>query len=314
MATGCLTGLVIFFFPYKNPRPPPPIPTNPPGRSTREGLILPVRLRAGPFGSVWLRFGSVSGPFRVSFGVLGGVGVGSGRGASVREKNFTTPVGRTPCRCQTWRIGKITFLRFKSALFRGSLLKPFQWAFGVFVSYRKEFNAPENPFGWLQERAPKKALFDPQDVIYPDFPFSTSASGISKPRVCLRVAFHENDGNHENDENDEDGLDSYKQGADCWVNGNHGNHANHENHRNAVCKPRVPQTTGLEEICDCRGPLRSQPYSPEIAIANRSEFLSQTFPTPAKPLPQPQCARFFPNLLAPYKVKIPKTGQRGCRG
>ena len=48
----------------------------------------------GPFGSVWLRFGSVSGPFRVSFGVLGGVRVGSGRGASVREKNITTLVLR----------------------------------------------------------------------------------------------------------------------------------------------------------------------------------------------------------------------------
>ena len=29
-------------------------------------------------------------------------------------------------------------------------------------------------------------------------------SGVSKPMVCVRVAFHENDGNHENDENDED--------------------------------------------------------------------------------------------------------------
>ena len=27
--------------------------------------------------------------------------------------------------------------------------------------------------------------------------------------VCVRVAFHENDGNHENDENDEDNSDSY---------------------------------------------------------------------------------------------------------
>ena len=38
------------------------------------------------------RFGlaDVLGPFRVRFEVLGGVGVGSGRGASVREKNITT--------------------------------------------------------------------------------------------------------------------------------------------------------------------------------------------------------------------------------
>ena len=29
--------------------------------------------------------------------------------------------------------------------------------------------------------------------------------------VCVRVAFHENDGNHENDENDDHNSDSYKQ-------------------------------------------------------------------------------------------------------
>ena len=28
--------------------------------------------------------------------------------------------------------------------------------------------------------------------------------------VCVQVAFHENDGNHENDENDEHNSDSYK--------------------------------------------------------------------------------------------------------
>ena len=70
--------------------PPLPIPTNPPGRPTREGLI------SVHFGSVWLRsapFGSVSGLFRIRFGsvsgVLGGVVVGSVKGASVREKNIT---------------------------------------------------------------------------------------------------------------------------------------------------------------------------------------------------------------------------------
>ena len=76
----------MFFFPY-NPHPlPPRIPTNPPGRPTREGLISvhfgSVWLRSGPFGSVRLRFGSVSCP-------VGGVGVGSVRGASVREENIT---------------------------------------------------------------------------------------------------------------------------------------------------------------------------------------------------------------------------------
>ena len=64
--------------------------------------------------------------------------------------------------------------------------------------------------------------------------------------VCMRVAFHENDGNHENGENDEDNLDSYEQGVECWIRGNHGNHGNVENHGNPGCKPRVPQTTALE--------------------------------------------------------------------
>ena len=75
---------------------------------------------------------------------------------------------------------------------------------------------------------------------------------FAKPMVWVRVAFHENDGNHENDENDEDNSDSYKQGVECWIRGNHGNHENDENHENPGCKPRVPQTTGLE-IPDLRG-------------------------------------------------------------
>ena len=37
---------------------------------------------------------------------------------------------------------------------------------------------------------------------------------FAKPMVWVRVAFHENDGNHENDDNDEDNSDSYKQGVD----------------------------------------------------------------------------------------------------
>ena len=83
-----LSELVTFFFPY-NP-PAPPIPTNPLPPTT-ESLILvrfrPFRVRFGPFRA---HFGSVSGPFRVRLGVLGGVGVGSLRGGSVREKNITT--------------------------------------------------------------------------------------------------------------------------------------------------------------------------------------------------------------------------------
>ena len=39
---------------------------------------------------------------------------------------------------------------------------------------------------------------------------------FGKPMVCVWVAFHENDGNHENDENDEDNSDSYKQGFERW--------------------------------------------------------------------------------------------------
>ena len=80
---------------------------------------------------------------------------------------------------------------------------------------------------------------------------------FAKPMVWVRVAFHENDGNHENDENDEDNSDSYKQGVECWIRGNHGNHENDENHENPGCKPRVPQTTGLE-ITDLL--KRSSPY------------------------------------------------------
>ena len=37
---------------------------------------------------------------------------------------------------------------------------------------------------------------------------------FGKPMVCVRVAFHDNDRNHENDENDEDDSDSYKQGVE----------------------------------------------------------------------------------------------------
>ena len=59
---------------------------------------------------------------------------------------------------------------------------------------------------------------------------------FAKPIVCMRVAFHENDGNHEN------GSDSYKQGFECWIGGNYRNHGNDENHGNPRCKPRVPQT------------------------------------------------------------------------
>ena len=60
---------------------------------------------------------------------------------------------------------------------------------------------------------------------------------FGKPMVWVRVAFYENDGNHENDENDEDNSDSYRQGVECWICGNHGNHEDDENHENPRCKP-----------------------------------------------------------------------------
>ena len=82
------------FFPLQ---PTHPHTDEPPARPTPKTLISapfrlrfgPFRVRLAPFSSVWLLFGSVSGPLRVRFGVLGGVGVGSGKGPSVREKNIT---------------------------------------------------------------------------------------------------------------------------------------------------------------------------------------------------------------------------------
>ena len=73
------SGAVLFFFPH-NPPHPPTIPTK---------AVPPSELDFGPFR---LRFGSVSGPFRLRFGSASGCRVGSGRGASVREKNITRPV------------------------------------------------------------------------------------------------------------------------------------------------------------------------------------------------------------------------------
>ena len=62
-----------FLFPLQPPHTP--YPGKPPAHPTPKSLISvhfgSVWLRLG---SVWLRFGSVLGPFRVRFGVLGGVG------------------------------------------------------------------------------------------------------------------------------------------------------------------------------------------------------------------------------------------------
>ena len=85
-------SVVIFFFPY-NPHPLPPRQT--PRPSHPRGLDFgPFLLRLAPFRLSLAPFGSVSAPFRVRFGVLGGVGAGSGRGASVREKNITQGSGQ----------------------------------------------------------------------------------------------------------------------------------------------------------------------------------------------------------------------------
>ena len=70
---------------------------------------------------------------------------------------------------------------------------------------------------------------------------------FTKPMVCVQVAFHENHENHKNNENDEDNAENHKQGVECWIRGNHRNHENDETHGNPGCKPRVPQTTGLEK-------------------------------------------------------------------
>ena len=92
---------------------------------------------------------------------------------------------------------------------------------------------------------------------------------FAKPMVCMWVAFHENEGNHENDENDKDYSDSYKQGVELSKELSAGlaeitkNHRNDENPMNPRCKPQVPQTTGLEipedqPICSDLGSFSSQ--------------------------------------------------------
>ena len=83
---------MIFFSPC-NPPAPPPIATNPPpSHPMQRAKKSPFRVHFGPFR---VRFGSVSvrfGRLPASLEVLGGVGVGSGRGGSVREKNITRRV------------------------------------------------------------------------------------------------------------------------------------------------------------------------------------------------------------------------------
>ena len=89
---------------------------------------------------------------------------------------------------------------------------------------------------------------------------------FAKPMVCTRVAFHENDRNHENNETTEDNSDSYKQGVECWIGGNHGNHRKDENHGNPGCKPR-----GLDTLpWSCRE--QAEKCQPEAFLTEVSIF------------------------------------------
>ena len=87
-----------------------------------------------------------------------------------------------------------------------------------------------------------------KDMPYITLMVTTFKSGISKPMVCQTCGLHagqihKNDDNHENDENDKDSLDSHKQGVECWIRGKLWND---EHHGNPGCKPRAPQTKGLQ--------------------------------------------------------------------
>ena len=64
--------------------------------------------------------------------------------------------------------------------------------------------------------------------------------------VCTRVTFHENDRNHENDENDEATPTARNKELSAGLAEITESTENDENHGNPGCKPRVPQTTGLE--------------------------------------------------------------------
>ena len=66
---------------------------------------------------------------------------------------------------------------------------------------------------------------------------------------------HETYGNHKNDENAKRGRTSTNKSlrVECWISGDHANHRNDENYGNLGCKPRVPQTTGLQKnVRTCR--------------------------------------------------------------
>ena len=127
--------------------------------------------------------------------------------------------------------------------------------------------------------------------------------------VCVRVGFHENDGNHENDESDEGTQTATNiQGVECWIRGNHGNHKNDENHGNP---PRVPQTTGLVSS-KTKGP--GEEGAPEII----QKFRLRKWPISSADVPRTPMERTEHNFGADLEIaesrgatlSIP-VGQRG---
>ena len=83
------------------------------------------------------------------------------------------------------------------------------------------------------------------------FPYE---SGISKPMVCQTYGLHagrlarkpRKSRKRPKRRRQLRQLKTSSNSVECWINGNHGNHGNDENDGNPGCKPRVPQTTGLE--------------------------------------------------------------------
>ena len=80
--------------------------------------------------------------------------------------------------------------------------------------------------------------------------FIARRSGISKHMVCQTYGMHacrlSQKRKRRKSRKRRSNSYNYKQGVECWICRNHGNHGNDENHGNLGCKPRVPQTTGLE--------------------------------------------------------------------
>ena len=94
--------------------------------------------------------------------------------------------------------------------------------------------------------------------------------------VCMRVAFHENDGNHETTQTTKTTQTATNKELSAGlaeITGITENHRNNENHGNPGCKSRAPQATGLE-IPEKRGDLqyrkRQSPLQEERGKATRN--------------------------------------------